>query len=92
MWLLKSEICSEDICSYTFWKNTYFILWNEIAEANRLNYLGLGYYRITSFKRNRIYIAGYLLRQNGFEMIVSAITHYENPLRHCIEEQKKSIA
>ncbi len=92
VWLLKSEISSKGVCSYTCWGNTYFIPWNEIAEAHTLNYLGLRYYRITSDKGDHIYIARYLSRQNEFEMIVSAITHHENPLRLCIEEQKKSIA
>ena len=92
VWFLKSEISSEGVCSYTCWGNTYFIPWDEIAEAHTLSYLGLGYYRITSDNGYRIYIARYLSRQNEFEMIVSAITHHENPLRLCIEEQKKSIA
>ena len=90
VWVLKSEISSDGVYSYTWWGKTYFIPWNEITEAHTLNYLGLGYYRITGNNGERIYIARYLSKQYEFEMVVSAITPRENPLSLCIEEQNNS--
>lgn len=91
VWFLKSEISSEGLCSYTCWGNTYFIPWNEIVEAHRLNYLGLAYYRIIGNKCEHIFITRYLSKQYEFEMLVSAITQRGNPLRLCIDQQRDSV-
>ena len=88
VWLLKSEISVEGISSFNSWGAADYVAWNQIVDARILNFLGLGYYRITSHDGRRIYVARYLSRQREFEAIVAAITAKGNPLRLCIEDHR----
>lgn len=81
----KSRISPEGITSYSFWGTTLFIPWKDIAEAKMWSFFGLGYFRIRSEDGTCIYVARYLSRQREFEVIVTAITDQQNPLRLCIE-------
>ena len=89
VYLLKNEVTTDGIRSYSFLGQSAFVRWDEIVDARNLNFLGLGYFHIRDEKGLEIRVPRYFSRQREFELVVSAIIKRENPLRGCIERVKE---
>ncbi len=83
--LCPSEVSPGGLLTFSAAGRAVFLRWNEISEVKRRRLIGLGFYQIRGADGTRVYVPGFLSRQEEFVAVVTAITPPENPLRRCLE-------
>lgn len=75
-------VSSKSICGHSSWGKPAKLQWDEIASAQKTNWLGLKYLKLSSStKKNVIWLPLYLSDLPGFVKAVAKFASADNPLR-----------